>query len=1432
MTNGGGYNNAATLLEDNRAFIQAECLTYVTSTFMSFSFDHAVFTRDIGLIVDSLVGDLRTGGNNRTINAGDRYLDIGSITEPVAAINHINVIGQSIINNVAIAPLQTTETQVFDGALIAEILAGSILSDLVQACRRIVNNDPAFNPPKYNDQIDGCLMNDATMIRYVSFQGHGGFMKVLDPDGQILAKSPYTQTASSFSKSYNRHVFSGGMLVDGFSGNTIAAPSSISTSTFGYPTKIVTTSTGSLGRPSIIPEEGYIKPQTPCFFVHKGITHEVSFISEWDSTNGTGGINLNPLRPGGISSVTNLNATGFKTGGTITVPVRFSAPTQAGGLNATGTAVINSLGSATSIIMSFPGTGYINGTYTNITVGAPNIIIGGARLSWTLSSTGSVTAYSIIDGGIGYKIGTKINFPAGTVSTATGSVSTVDAFGTITGVTISDGGGGYASDPSVTFGNTLTYTLNVKPGFIVTPDNPLPSEITLITAGNRSMLANDFTQMNDLGYGVFATNGGFIENVSMFTYYCHSSYYALNGAILRTITGSSAYGNYGLIAEGSDPNEVPIAVKNKYAMSQVALVNAVGTYTNYTDDFTLYVDNLSYPPLAQSQLEVNHSGTVQLYNIKSSTQDQSDSSVYALSIDDGTGQGLLAAVADNTPVTIRIYYNQTLLDLNAATLSRPSTVLTYNEDPTHVYRILNYSSLGSDTALAEGDTPYNYINITPYSESGLFKQGLGEITVTLGGSGYATSSTVTAIIPAPSTSGTATVNGTQTDTDLITISSAANTIMVGSRVLLTTGLADPNSTPTYVTWVNSTKTQVRVDRTWTWTNGIGLTFTGTQAVGYGVTNGIGQITSVVLTNQGGGYAGNTVRNITFAGTATATAYAVGTTGSYRIKVLDLDAVDQSRISNGLSGGYYYTFGYQGNIYKITDYKSATTTGNAWGEIGVQRLSDSAALQHDIISNTLKAGIVSNQSGGITVRISTLRATSHDMVDVGTGGYADSKIPNDLYGPPNNAKDSSKEVIEIGRGRVYFVTSDQDGNFRVGSFFSVDQGRGTVSISAPVSLTNVDGISFKRGQSLVQVFSVDGTMGGNSNSSVPTERAIQTYVNNRLGLNKNNATSGVTPLGNGFLDLGGVLEMKANIKMGSYRVTNMQDPVNPQDAVTKSWGDTNYVNTSGDTMVGTLVTQILEPTTNGTYRIGNTGKAYTNIYANNFVGTASRALAFDTARTITFTGDVTGSFSLDGSTNVSTALTIAANSVALGTDTTGDYVATGATSGFGISGSTSGEGQTFTVTSNATSTNVANTIVFRNASGVFGGTAVQAQYADLAEKYLCDMQCDPGTVMIFGGNKEVTAARDFMDRRIAGVVSTNPAYMMNSEQEGGIYVALQGRVPCKVVGKIRKGDMLISSGAPGVATAEKNPALGSVIGKALEDYDSQTVGIIEVVVGRI
>ena len=130
------------------------------------------------------------------------------------------------------------------------------------------------------------------------------------------------------------------------------------------------------------------------------------------------------------------------------------------------------------------------------------------------------------------------------------------------------------------------------------------------------------------------------------------------------------------------------------------------------------------------------------------------------------------------------------------------------------------------------------------------------------------------------------------------------------------------------------------------------------------------------------------------------------------------------------------------------------------------------------------------------------------------------------------------------------------------------------------------------------------------------------------------------------------------------------------------------------------------------------------------------------------------------------------------------------------------------------------------------TATTALYADIAEIYSADADYAPGTVLSFGGVNEVTISTQASDSRVAGVVSTNPAYLMNStlECKHGVALALTGRVPTLVVGAVKKGDMMVTAGN-GQAQACATPAIGTVIGKALEDFDGET-GIIEVVVGRM
>ena len=134
----------------------------------------------------------------------------------------------------------------------------------------------------------------------------------------------------------------------------------------------------------------------------------------------------------------------------------------------------------------------------------------------------------------------------------------------------------------------------------------------------------------------------------------------------------------------------------------------------------------------------------------------------------------------------------------------------------------------------------------------------------------------------------------------------------------------------------------------------------------------------------------------------------------------------------------------------------------------------------------------------------------------------------------------------------------------------------------------------------------------------------------------------------------------------------------------------------------------------------------------------------------------------------------------------------------------------------TSTNKHNTIY----ATTFNGTATQAKYADLAEKYLADQTYATGTVVCVGGTAEVTASTGGMAHAVVGVVSENPAYMMNSDLEGGTYIALKGRVPVKIEGSVTKGCMLAASDE-GRAVAFAN--VGRPFAIALEDgsYDTET-----------
>ena len=172
-------------------------------------------------------------------------------------------------------------------------------------------------------------------------------------------------------------------------------------------------------------------------------------------------------------------------------------------------------------------------------------------------------------------------------------------------------------------------------------------------------------------------------------------------------------------------------------------------------------------------------------------------------------------------------------------------------------------------------------------------------------------------------------------------------------------------------------------------------------------------------------------------------------------------------------------------------------------------------------------------------------------------------------------------------------------------------------------------------------------------------------------------------------------------------------------------------------------------------------------------------------------------------------------------TAGSYLTGGGTSG----------GVTLNV--DATSANTASKVVARDGSGNFSAgtitaTATQAQYADLAEKYSADADYEPGTVVVFGGDAEVTACELDADHRVAGVVSTDPAYLMNSDADG-VAIALKGRVPCKVTGYVEKGALIVTSSIKGHGMQANQTMPGTIIGKAIEAKEGDGEGIIEILV---
>jgi hypothetical protein len=1760
INNPGNYLSSAQLLELNRIFIPEEVVSWIDQQIEDrippfnavprFIYNRGLCKRDVGLILDSIIFDLRYGDYNRTVSAALKYFQNASgriavttqLSQTLAGIDHLLDLMLEIIENNPVDPVYNLlYPQVIDVAVVREQDSIPVMIDLIDTLKGIIDGSGNANEPLDNDKLDVFLCNDSNILRAITCQGHGGFSMVLDPTGQILAKSPYAQEAASFSKSINQQTFAGGMFVDGFTGNLQFRH--IASETVGG--EVIRIRVTGLDR----------VPQIPCSFIVDDEIYRINYFRDFvynkDGSSCTFILDeTTPFdRNPGAKTITGV---------TVGPPSQF-------------TSTEHRLQGGATIIFSTTGT-------------LPNGLVSGKQY-YVLSDGLSVNNFRV-----------------------------TDIFGSPSPIAITTTGTG-----------TLSFTRIYE----------------ILMPGNRSMLSNDWTQVNDLGYGLVVTNGGLTEAVSMFTYYCHISYYALNGGQIRSIGGSSAHGNYALVAEGSDPLELPTPTTLYYDFGQrVICYFPNSSFLNQQNGLEIYVTGYDYIPNPRSELEIDHNGPIFRYPINSVNTEGLPTGVAKLNLTSDTSgnfDGLFAQVVDGTVMTVRQLGNVILTGNLVDVATRPSTGLRLNEW-TDIYRVIQFNSYEDDQApfklrITTG-TPATFnvlatitdidsnttcstgkiidVGGTPTMVPQNHRLKRGDKFIPITTTNGLTSGTTYYIQDVPNYDQFVlatdpndldnTIVNNLTDGTSLTIDGIKTHRLLGDYTFrvsvvggsLPTGLSAAVA-EYYVLDENLTDTTFQLSLL---KDGlpINLASAGSGFIGYTPTG----LTSTLLREnynfidlrvfQPGEYVPATVRTCTI---SIATPAVITTTGNHGFVAGDVIKFTVSatsgipRLPTGLTASFHYfvlasgltSTQFQVSIAKTGSAVSTTAAGNGTIQVGqvkgrigdnsfavtavaadsgtiiiVSEINSNSILRTNlshglkigdkVVPNTDDNGFTRNQNyfvsaiissnsftvsltvggmtlttfdngsglllsfsafnlpgerirvpgsrflfkgeeyviaqyesedeteqgyaritldrplvdsivgtdsaydikaavparsvgayGNLTIRISLTRVTTHDMLEIGTGSYADTNYPNEIFGSSVNPFNPEQETQERDVGRVFYVTTDQFGNFNVGPFFRVDQGTGSVTFSAAIALSNLDGLGFKRGVP-VSEFSTDSSMSDNAIDTVPTENAVRIYIDRRLGLTHNGVITQAAQLipisTGGFMALDGQLPMKGNMNFQNpnnnvfQRITNLGDPVDQRDAVNlrsltfnniqgvtltniqagnilaftgvsnnlinaSIIGDISLTTTPGD-LASNQVSLIVNDGSITNAKVSSTAAIAQSKLSMNSATTranatgitqADRGLAsfnnteFDatngwisvknngitlgklpTITTKTLLGNSgndtanvsTVSFSdvidiglgikksqyLENTTNVVLMKTTGASSsdsnytrveVASGNtndaivrrSNTGGFSASiitatalsiqstvgsnpfitplitieqpsganavkissfGTTSGTKSSGGillqdgavadrknfyNSGEhvfraydglsagtittvgGSIATGTINATT--YVQTINLRadatgtaGAAGTVSGTwtlngssRFEATYAaDLAEYYEGDLDYPAGTVVIFGGEKEVTISRIGHDTTVAGVVSDNAAYTMNSACPGiKVCVALQGRVPCRVVGKIKKGDLMVTSDIQGVATSldfsKWKP--GVIIGKALQDYDSESLGTIEVAVGR-
>jgi len=665
----------------------------------------------------------------------------------------------------------------------------------------------------------------------------------------------------------------------------------------------------------------------------------------------------------------------------------------------------------------------------------------------------------------------------------------------------------------------------------------------LHAGGNDSIVANDFTQVLSDGIGVWCTNLARTELVSVFSYYGHIGYLAEEGGKIRATNGNSSYGEHGTVAEGVDVTETPITgvvdnfstdaiVQNVFTdgdqILQLEYLNAGVNYTTSTSAIKT-VTNIgaadalrtvgSYNgvvgtssgggTLQEFDITIEAGGLVNTLTIVKGGTGHSPGDTITIQDSDLGGGG-----AANLTFDVQVVGDATVFDVTGDGINAEVDNANIVNGGVYEVRLLNtdvdadgegdfggagyvaasnYAQTGNSTSITISNTDTNtsaaFIGMAIYITSGLGVGQYGYIDTYNSGTKVATVRKMSDDSQGWDHLTNAAISSTLDDSTAYSIEPRivfaaspsggyANLAKARARVedgsIVEIRITDPGSgyvTPPTMTVVDPSNT---ID------------------VPHTVRIGDGVLAQPTWTNRGSTYS---VVAVSITGDGYADRYQPG---AY-IQVENLDDVP-------LPGSNVEFASIPGVYFKLVTVRTLRGSGPY-----------SALLQ--VSPNiTIADAPDHGDSFDIRFRYSQVRLTGHDFLDIGTGNFTNTNYP----GIPLIDPDPTKETVESGGGRVFYTSTDQDGNFRVGDLFSVEQSTGIATLDADAF--NISGLqelqlgSVQLGgtSALITEFSADGTFAADSDNVVPTQKAIKTYITSQIGggaatLNVNSITAGQVKL---------------------------------------------------------------------------------------------------------------------------------------------------------------------------------------------------------------------------------------------------------------------------------------------------------------------------------